>query len=75
MREQFRIVRDALALTGLPWRIVPGGKHLRAEVEAYGGVVVVPIAGSPRDRANAGRNSVKQIRRGIDEAAARAGQR
>ena len=65
MREQIRIVERTLRTIGLPWRREPGGKHQRFVVEAYGDVITVPVAFSPRDRHTAGLNTVKQIRRAI----------
>ena len=75
MREQIRIVEAALRDIGLPWRREPGGKHPKFVVEAYGDVITVPVAFSPRDRYTAGVNTTKQIRRAIDEARTRSAER
>lgn len=72
MREQLRIVEAALRDIGLPWHRKPGGKHPKFIVEAYGDVIKVPVAFSPRDRYTAGVNTAKQIRRAVDEAKCRA---
>ena len=73
MREQIRIVERVLRGLGHPWRREPGGKHPRFVVEAYGDIITVLVAFSPRDRHTAGINIAQQIKRRVGEAAARQG--